>query len=103
MSSFNASHFNSSENITITDPLNITNVIIQYTQSVETAPIYLFCCALSLAAISAFLRAGFVLKFFAMICSIVAQGCVLKLSNLYTLYDHENERCDTFIIKLLLL
>lgn len=53
----------------------------------ETASVYLFCCALSLAAISAFLRAGFVLKFFVMLACIGAQGCVLHLSRLYQRYD----------------
>ncbi|XP_031622871.1 adenylate cyclase type 2 isoform X2 [Contarinia nasturtii] len=90
MSSFNATSLNSSD-YNLTDTLNMTDVDIQYTQSVGTAPIYLFCCALSLAAISAFLRAGFVLKFIAMLCSIAVQGCVLKFSKLYAFYDHEND------------
>lgn len=57
-------------------------------QSIETAPVYLFCCALSLASISAFLRAGFVLKFLAMIVCIGVQGCVLELSDLYRFYGY---------------
>lgn len=91
MPSFNASSLNMTD-INITETLNITEIDIQYTQSVETAPIYLFCCALSLAAISSFLRAGFVLKFIAMICSIAIQGCVLKFSKLYAFYDHDRNR-----------
>lgn len=58
-------------------------------QSIDTAPVYLFCCALSLASISAFLRAGFVLKFLAMIICITVQGCVLKFSDLYLSYNKE--------------
>lgn len=67
-------------------------ISIEYSQSIETAPIYLLCCALSLAAISSFLRAGFVLKFISMIACIVAQGCVLTLSKLYVFYDYDGEK-----------
>lgn len=99
MPPFNATGLNMSDigGINITDIFNVTEADIQYTQSVETAPVYLFCCTLSLAAISAFLRAGFVLKFIAMLCCIAIQGCVLKLSKLYAFYDHDRERCDSFI------
>lgn len=97
MPSFNGTSSNGSD-FNLTETFNVTDVDIQYTQSVETAPIYLFCCALSLAAISSFLRAGFVLKFIAMLCSIIVQGCVLKFSKLYAFYDHEYDRYDTFII-----
>lgn len=92
--SFNATSFNSSDitSNNMTDAMNITEIDIQYSQSVETAPVYLFCCALSLAAISAFLRAGFVLKFFCMMCCIAVQGCVLSLSKLYAFYDHDVDR-----------
>lgn len=97
MPSFNVSSLNSSEfgmNLVgnVTDELNITEIDVQYSQPIETAPVYLFCCALSLAAISAFLRAGFVLKFLCMICSIVVQGCVLSLSKLYAFYNHEADK-----------
>lgn len=90
---YNASSLNASDvtAFNMTEAFNITDVDIQFSQPVETAPVYLFCCALSLAAISAFLRAGFVLKFFAMICCIAVQGCVLSLSQLYAFYDHEME------------
>lgn len=97
MPSFNASNLNVSD-INITESFNITDIDIQYTQPVETAPIYLFCCALSLAAISAFLRAGFVLKFIAMLCCIAVQGCVLKFSKLYAFYDHDRNRYDTLAL-----
>lgn len=96
MPSLNASSLNSSDfsiNIgNITEELNITEIDIQYSQPIETAPVYLFCCALSLAAISAFLRAGFVLKFLCMLCCIAVQGCVLSLSKLYAFYNHESIR-----------
>lgn len=100
MPSFNASSLNSSDaGFNWTDALNVTDIDIQYSQPVQTAPVYLFCCALSLAAISAFLRAGFVLKFIAMICCIAVQGCILSLSKLFAFYDHETgrERFDTFL------
>lgn len=96
MPSLNASSLNSSDfsiNIgKMTEELNSTGIDIQYSQPIETAPVYLFCCALSLAAISAFLRAGFVLKFLCMLCCIAAQGCVLSLSKLYAFYNHEANR-----------
>lgn len=97
MPSFNESALNTSD-INITESLNITEIDIQYTQSIETAPIYLFCCALSLASISAFLRAGFVLKFIAMLCCIAVQGCVLKFSLLFAIYDYKRNRFDKFCI-----
>lgn len=86
---FNATSLNISDAFNLTDALNITEVDIRFSQPVESAPVYLFCCALSLAAISAFLRAGFVLKFIVMICCIAVQGCVLSFSQLYAFYDHE--------------
>lgn len=94
MPSFNVSSLNSSdiESTNMTDAMNITDIDIQYSQPVETAPVYLFCCALSLAAISAFLRAGFVLKFICMMCCIAIQGCVLSLSKLFEFYDHDIDR-----------
>lgn len=58
-----------------------------FNQSIETAPVYLFCCALSLASISSFLRAGFVMKLIVMILCITFEGCVLALSDLYESYD----------------
>lgn len=99
---FNASSLNSSD-VTfnnLTDASNITEVDVEFSQPIASAPIYLFCCALSLAAVSAFLRAGFVLKFIAMICCIAIQGCVLSLSQLYAFYDHETEgiRFDLLIM-----
>lgn len=84
----------------MTDELNITQIDIQYSQPIETAPVYLFCCAISLTAISAFLRAGFVLKFLCMICSIALQGCVLSLSKLYEFYNIEADK--TGLVNLIL-
>lgn len=93
VSSFNASSLNSSDfGMNLTEQLNNTDIDIQYSQPIETAPLYLFCCAISLAAISAFLRAGFVLKFLCMLCCIAVQCCVLSLSKLYTFYNHEADR-----------
>lgn len=66
----------------------ILNSLTMQSQSPETAPVYLFCCALSLASISAFLKAGFVLKFFAMMVCIGVQGAVLWSSNLYSTYQY---------------
>lgn len=101
--SFNSSSINSTDilNMTIiTDPFNMTDIKTEYSQSVETAPVYLLCCALSLAAISAFLRAGFVLKFFAMICCIAIQGCLLNISELFVYYDRSYEpfwQCTVYL------
>lgn len=58
-----------------------------YSPFTVTAPTYIYCCALSLAAISAFLRAGFVLKFFLMITSIIVQGVILWFSDLFQQYE----------------
>lgn len=91
--SFNMSKWNGSdiELLNATDLFNATDIPIEYSQSIETAPVYLFCCALSLAATSAFLRAGFVLKFVAMIACIAIQCSVLALSQLYIVYDSHLE------------
>lgn len=91
MPSLNASSLNSSDFgiSNITEDLDFAEINVQYSQPIETAPVYLFCCALSLAAISAFLRAGFVLKFLCMLCCIAVQGCVLSLSKLYVFYNHQ--------------
>ncbi|XP_059216957.1 adenylate cyclase type 2 isoform X2 [Stomoxys calcitrans] len=53
----------------------------------QVAPIYLFCCAISLAAISAFLRSGFILKLFTMLVALVCQIVVLHFSDLFELYN----------------
>lgn len=72
---------------------NLTDIPLStYPQSqpIETAPVYLFCCALTLAAISAFLKAGFVFKFVAMMICIGVQGAILWSSNLFR--DYNNHR-----------
>lgn len=72
-------------------PTILNSVTRQQSQAPETAPVYLFCCALSLASISAFLKAGFVLKIAAMILCISAQGSVLWSSNLYNAYEYRGK------------
>lgn len=67
------------------------SALTSQSQPTETAPVYLFCCALSLASISAFLKAGFVLKFFAMAACIGVQGTVLWYSNLYRMYSYHGK------------
>ncbi|XP_037041756.1 adenylate cyclase type 2 isoform X2 [Bradysia coprophila] len=57
-------------------------------QPIETAPVYLFCCALTLASISAFLKAGFVFKFISMIICIGVHSAVLWSSNLFRDYNN---------------
>uniref|UniRef100_A0A1A9WSS6 adenylate cyclase n=1 Tax=Glossina brevipalpis TaxID=37001 RepID=A0A1A9WSS6_9MUSC len=52
----------------------------------EIAPIYLFCCAISLATVSAFLRSGFILKLFIMFSTLICQIIALHFSDLYQQY-----------------
>ncbi|XP_039963573.1 adenylate cyclase type 2 isoform X1 [Bactrocera neohumeralis] len=54
---------------------------------IENAPIYLFCSAISLAAISAFLRSGFILKLIAMVAALICQIVMLSFSDLYAIYN----------------
>lgn len=77
----------------------LNSITTTYSQSAETAPIYLFCCALTLSSISAFLKAGFVLKFFAMIVCICVQATVLWTSNLYKAYIYTG-KYDNYFNKL---
>lgn len=60
------------------------------TQELEIPPIYLFLCGLSLSAISAFLRAGFILKLFMMLLTVVLQTIVLYTSRLFEEYEKFN-------------
>lgn len=53
------------------------------------APVFLFCCAISLAAISAFLRSGFILKLFTMLVALVSQIIILHYNDLYERYNNE--------------
>lgn len=64
-------------------PLDIANAI-------PKAPIFLCCCAVSLAAISAFLRSGFILKLIAMIVALIGQTIVLGYSDLFVHYNVVN-------------
>jgi len=57
----------------------------------EISPVYLFLCALSLSAISAFLRAGFILKLFMMILTVLLQTFILYTSQLFERYDEIHE------------
>lgn len=61
-------------------PLDIAHAI-------PKAPIFLCCCAVSLAAISAFLRSGFILKLIAMLLALIGQVIVLGYSDLYVQYN----------------
>ncbi|EDW19205.1 adenylate cyclase type 2 isoform X2 [Drosophila mojavensis] len=85
----NATSTNSSDtfnNSTLPDemlPLDIANAI-------PKAPIFLCCCAVSLAAISAFLRSGFILKLIAMILALIGQTIVLGYSDLFVHYNVVN-------------
>ncbi|XP_020716800.1 adenylate cyclase type 2 isoform X2 [Ceratitis capitata] len=58
----------------------------------ENAPIFMFCCAISLAAVSGFLRSGFILKLLTMIVTLVCQIVVLGFSDLYEVFNlyHRN-------------
>ncbi|SPP77273.1 adenylate cyclase type 2 isoform X2 [Drosophila guanche] len=64
-------------------PLDIAHAIL-------TAPIFLYCCAISLAGISAFLRSGFILKLIAMLVALIGQVTVLGYSDLYIQYNRQN-------------
>ncbi|XP_022218097.2 adenylate cyclase type 2 isoform X2 [Drosophila obscura] len=64
-------------------PLDIAHAI-------PIAPIFLYCCAISLAAISAFLRSGFILKLIAMLVALIGQVTVLRYSDLYEQYNRQN-------------
>lgn len=78
-----------------TTSINVTNSILLPPQSTNTTntefseipPVYLFLCGLSLSAISAFLRAGFILKLFMMILTVIAQTTVLYTSILFEQYE----------------
>lgn len=57
----------------------------------DYAPIFLYCCAISLAAVSAFLRSGFILKLGTMLLAIICQVIVLGYSDLFKRYNFVNE------------
>jgi len=58
--------------------------------AIPIAPVFLYCCAISLAAISAFLRSGFILKLIAMLVAVIAQVTVLGYSDLFEMYNDAN-------------
>lgn len=57
----------------------------------DVPPIYLFLCGLSLSAISAFLRAGFILKLVMMILTVILQTVILYTSILFEQYEEYSE------------
>ncbi|XP_036670500.3 adenylate cyclase type 2 isoform X2 [Drosophila suzukii] len=59
-------------------------------RAIHIAPVFLYCCAISLAAISAFLRSGFILKLIAMLVALIAQVTVLGYSDLFVIYNDTN-------------
>ncbi|KAH8364263.1 hypothetical protein KR084_005070 [Drosophila pseudotakahashii] len=59
-------------------------------RAIPIAPVFLYCCAISLAAISAFLRSGFILKLIAMLVALIAQVTVLGYSDLFEKYNETN-------------
>ncbi|XP_016955840.1 adenylate cyclase type 2 isoform X2 [Drosophila biarmipes] len=75
------------------DLLNATQEEMQpwdIARSIHIAPVFLYCCAISLAAISAFLRSGFILKLIAMLVAVIAQVTVLGYSDLFVIYNDTN-------------
>ncbi|KAH8258655.1 hypothetical protein KR038_003482 [Drosophila bunnanda] len=56
-------------------------------RAIPIAPVFLYCCAISLAAISAFLRSGFILKLIAMLVALIGQVTVLGYSDLFQKYN----------------
>lgn len=57
------------------------------TEYQDIPPIYLFLCGLSLSAVSAFLRASFIIKLFMMMLTVILQTLVLYSSRLFEQYD----------------
>lgn len=66
------------------EPFKLANAI-------PKAPIFLCCCAVSLAAVSAFLRSGFILKLITMLLALLGQMIVLGYSDLYMAYNLGND------------
>ncbi|KAH8405251.1 hypothetical protein KR222_000518, partial [Zaprionus bogoriensis] len=80
--------YNGTANATLnsTDGFNIDD----HLPKLDIAPIFLCCCAVSLAAISAFLRSGFILKLITMLLALIGQTIVLGYSDLYMQYNRLN-------------
>lgn len=60
-------------------------------ESYDIPPFYLFLCGISLSAISAFLRAGFILKLFMMLLTVILQTVILYTSRLFEQYELYND------------
>lgn len=80
-----------STNVTENSTLLPTTFTSSREELSDIPPIYLFLCGLSLSAISAFLRAGFILKLFMMILTVILQTAVLYTSRLFEQYELQSE------------
>lgn len=72
------------------DTMNVTSTTLPpfvTPQRTDIPPIYLFLCGLSLSAISAFLRAGFILKLVMMILTVILQTLILYTSTVFEEYE----------------
>lgn len=78
-----------SANVTSNSSTPSTMSFVQTTaaEHLDIPPIYLFLCGLSLSAISAFLRAGFIIKLFMMILTVILQTLILYSSRLFEQYE----------------
>ena len=81
------------DNLTTANDTNITTTLPPFIrpQNTDIPPIYLFLCGLSLSAISAFLRAGFILKLVMMILTVILQTVILYTSTLFEQYEQYSE------------
>lgn len=78
------------DNLTTANDTNTTTTTLPpfiRPQNADIPPIYLFLCGLSLSAISAFLRAGFILKLVMMILTVILQTVILYTSSLFEEYE----------------
>lgn len=79
------------DNFTMVNSTNATTALPPFVPmrplNSDIPPIYLFLCGLSLSAISAFLRAGFILKLFMMILTVILQTLILYTSRLFEQYE----------------
>jgi adenylate cyclase 2 len=87
LTNFTSLNFNSSFSTTDSS-IPIATSTESMTRHTEISPIYLFLCGLSLSAISAFLRAGFIMKLIVMILTVLVQTTVLYMSRLFEEYDY---------------
>jgi adenylate cyclase 2 len=81
-------------NLTFVNNTNVTSTLppfVPIPQNSDIPPIYLFLCGLSLSAISAFLRAGFILKLVMMILTVILQTVILYTSRLFEQYEEYSE------------